>query len=64
MPLPPVTLGDGVDPAKIEAVYKNGVLTVKLPKNETKPPDPGEHELINPALTSRGGSGAQRTPSG
>jgi len=32
------TLGDGVDPAKIEAVYKNGVLTVKLPKKEeTKP---------------------------
>jgi HSP20 family protein len=32
------TLGDGVDPAKIEAAYKNGVLTVKLPKKaETQP---------------------------
>ena len=32
------SLGDGVDAAKIEAVYKNGVLTVKLPKKEeTKP---------------------------
>ena len=32
------TLGDGVEPDKIEAVYKNGVLTVKLPKkSETKP---------------------------
>jgi HSP20 family protein len=32
------TLGDGVDPEKIEAAYKNGVLTVKLPKKEeTKP---------------------------
>ena len=32
------TLGDGVDPAKIEASYKNGVLTVKLPKRaETQP---------------------------
>jgi HSP20 family protein len=32
------TLGDGVDPAKIEAAYKNGVLTVKLPKKaETRP---------------------------
>ncbi len=26
------TLGDGVDAANIEAAYKNGVLTVKLPK--------------------------------
>ena len=32
------TLGDGVDAAKIEAAYKNGVLTVKLPKKaETQP---------------------------
>ncbi len=32
------TLGDSVDPAKIEATYKNGVLTVKLPKKaETRP---------------------------
>ena len=32
------TLGDGVDAAKIEAAYRNGVLTVKLPKKEeTKP---------------------------
>ena len=28
------TLGDGVDPEKIEAAYRNGVLTVKLPKKE------------------------------
>lgn len=26
------TLGEGLDPTKIEATYKNGVLTVKLPK--------------------------------
>ena len=32
------TLGDGVDAAKIEASYKNGVLTVTLPKKpETQP---------------------------
>ena len=27
-------LGDGIDAQKIEASYKNGVLTVKLPKSE------------------------------
>ena len=32
------TLGDGVDPEKIEASYKNGVLTVKLPKKEAIKP--------------------------
>jgi len=32
------TVGDGVNAAKIEAAYKDGVLTVKLPKKpETQP---------------------------
>jgi HSP20 family protein len=33
-----ITLGEGVDAAKIEAAYKNGVLTVKLPKKEEAKP--------------------------
>ncbi len=32
------TLGDGVDAEKIEAAYKGGVLTVKLPKKEQAKP--------------------------
>jgi HSP20 family protein len=32
------TLGNRVDTGKIEATYKNGVLTVKLPKSEESKP--------------------------
>jgi HSP20 family molecular chaperone IbpA len=50
-------LGTAVDPNKVEATYKNGVLFVAMPKAEHARPRQIQVHLGEPAATKELGSG-------
>jgi HSP20 family protein len=50
-------LGSAVDPSKVEATYKNGILFVTMPKAEHARPRQVQVQLAEPAATKKLGSG-------
>jgi HSP20 family protein len=50
-------LGAGVDPSKVEATYRNGILFVSMPKAEHARPRQVQVQLGEPATTKKLGSG-------
>jgi HSP20 family molecular chaperone IbpA len=50
-------LGAEVDPSKVEATYKNGILFVSMPKAEHARPRQVQVQLSEPAATKKLGSG-------